>query len=60
MQHVLVQQLKKRTEVLAIVKDRILTTNSGRVTQTIKEQCTFQGVLGLVGMLASSVKVRDQ
>ncbi|XP_039978153.1 gasdermin-E-like isoform X2 [Xiphias gladius] len=57
MQHVLVQQLEKRAEVLAVVKERILTTNSCSVTQTKKEQCTFQGVLGLLGMLGSSVKV---
>lgn len=57
MQHVLVQQLEKRAEVLAVLKERILTTNSCSVTQTRKEQCTFQGVLGLVGMLGSSVKV---
>lgn len=57
MQHKLVQQLEKRAEVLAVVKERILTTSSCSVTQTKKEQCTFQGVLGLVGMLGSSVKV---
>lgn len=58
MQHVLVQQLKKHTEVLAVVKERILTTNSCSITQTKKEQCTLKGVLGLVGMLGSSVKDR--
>ncbi len=57
MEHVLVKQLEKRAEVLAVVKERILTANSCSVTQTKKEQCTFQGVLGLVGMLGSSVKV---
>lgn len=57
MEHVLVKQLEKRAELLAVVKERILTTNSCSVTQTKKEQCTFQGVLGLVGMLGSSVKV---
>ncbi|XP_041811778.1 gasdermin-E-like [Chelmon rostratus] len=57
MQHKLVQQLEKRSEVLVVVKERILTTSSCSVTQTKKEQCTFQGVLGLVGMLGSSVKV---
>lgn len=58
MQHVLVQQLEKGAELLAVVKERILTTNSCSVTQTKKEQCTFQGVLGLAGMLGSSVQVR--
>ncbi|XP_034560894.1 gasdermin-E-like [Notolabrus celidotus] len=57
MQHMLVQQLEKRAEVLAVVKERILTTDSSSVTQTKKEQCTFQGVLGLVGMLGSSLQV---
>lgn len=57
MQHVLVQQLKKRAEVLAVVKERILTTNSCSITQTKKEKCSFQGGLGLMDMLGSSVKV---
>lgn len=57
MQHVLVQQMEKRAEVLAVVKERILTTNSCSVSQTQKQQCTFQGVLRLLGLLGSSVKV---
>lgn len=57
MQHVLVQQVEKRAEVLAVVKERILTANSCSVTQTQKQQCTFQGVLRLLGLLGSSVKV---
>lgn len=50
-------QLKKRADVLAIVKERILTTNSCLVTQTRKEQCTLQGVITLLDMLSSSIKV---
>lgn len=57
MQHPLVQQLKKQAEVLAVVYERIITTDSCTVTQTKKEQCAFQGVLGIVGMLGKSVKV---
>lgn len=57
MQHVLVQQLEKRAEVLAVVKERILTANSCSITQMKKEQCIFQGVLKLVGLLGGSVKV---
>ncbi|GAA6228608.1 non-syndromic hearing impairment protein 5 homolog isoform X3 [Lates japonicus] len=57
MTHVLVKQVEKQAEVLAIVKERILTTNSCSISQTKKKQCTFQGVLGLLGMLGSSVKV---
>ncbi|XP_008299347.1 non-syndromic hearing impairment protein 5 homolog isoform X2 [Stegastes partitus] len=57
MDHVLVQQLQKRADVLAVVKERILTTKSCSVTQTKKEQCMLQGVLGLVGLLGKSVKV---
>lgn len=57
MEHRLVQQLEKRTEVLAVVKDRIFTTNSCSVTQKQKDQCIFQGVLALLGMLGSSAKV---
>lgn len=57
MQHVLVKQLKKRDEVLAVVKARILTTNSCSVTLTKKDQCAIRGVLALIDMLGSSVKV---
>ncbi|XP_027891527.1 gasdermin-E-like [Xiphophorus couchianus] len=57
MQHILVQQLEKHAEVLTVVTERILTTNSCSVTMTKKQQCTFQGVLGLMGLLGGSVKV---
>nr|XP_019945987.1 PREDICTED: non-syndromic hearing impairment protein 5-like [Paralichthys olivaceus] len=57
MGHVLVKQLKKKSEVLAIVKERILTSDSCAVTQSKKEKFIFKAVLGLVGMLGSSVKV---
>lgn len=60
MQHVLVQQLKKRDDVLAVVKERIITTSSCSVTLTKNDQCTFHGVLRLMGMLGSSVKVRER
>ncbi|XP_069372412.1 gasdermin-E-like [Paralichthys olivaceus] len=56
MGHVLVKQLKKKSEVLAIVKERILTSDSCAVTQSKKEKYIFKAVLGLVGMLGSSVK----
>lgn len=54
MQHVLVQQLEKEAEVLTVVKERILTTDSCSVNLTKKQQCIFQGVLSLLG---SSLKV---
>ncbi|XP_014884464.1 non-syndromic hearing impairment protein 5-like [Poecilia latipinna] len=57
MQHVLVQQLEKRAEVLTVVKERILTTDWCSVTMTKKQQCAFQGVLMLMGLLGGSVKV---
>ncbi|XP_068432041.1 gasdermin-E-like [Clinocottus analis] len=57
MQNPLVQQLEKLADVLAVVKERILTTDSCSITQMRKEQCTFQGMLGLLGMLGNSVKV---
>lgn len=57
-QHVLVQQLKKRDDVLAVVKERILTTSSCSVTMIKKDQCNIRGVLRLMGMLENSVKVR--
>lgn len=59
MQNSLVQQLEKRADVLAVVKERIFTTTSCSITQTRKDQCTFQGMLGLVGMLGSPVKVGE-
>ncbi|XP_023128727.2 gasdermin-E-like [Amphiprion ocellaris] len=57
MEHTLVQQLHKRADVLAVVKERIFTTTSCSITQTKTEQCIFQGVLGLVGMLGNTIKV---
>lgn len=57
MEHMLVQQLHKRAEVLAVVKERILTTTTCSITQTKKEQCMFRGVLGLVGLLGKTMKV---
>ncbi|KAM6900029.1 gasdermin-E-like [Xenentodon cancila] len=57
MQHVLVQQIEKRAEVLAVVKERIFTTSSSFITQTKKQQCIFQGVLGLLSLLGSSLKL---
>lgn len=57
MEHMLVQQLHKRADVLAVVKERILTTTSCSINQTQTEQCIFQGVLGLVGMLGNTIKV---
>lgn len=58
MQHVLVQQLKRQDVVLAVVKERILTTSSCSVTMTKKNQCTVLGMLGVMSMLGGSVKVR--
>uniref|UniRef100_A0A672FJG2 Gasdermin-E-like n=1 Tax=Salarias fasciatus TaxID=181472 RepID=A0A672FJG2_SALFA len=49
MQHVLVQQIKKRAEVLALVKERILTTTSCPIEQQTTEQCKLMGKLGLPG-----------
>nr|XP_057903778.1 gasdermin-E-like isoform X2 [Doryrhamphus excisus] len=43
MQHMLVQQLEKRAVVLAVVKERIITTSAGTVTQIKKEKCAFNG-----------------
>lgn len=57
MQHRLVQQLEKRADVLAVVTERIFTTDSCFITQTRRDQCTFQGVLGLLGILGNSFQV---
>lgn len=60
MQHVLVQQLKRQDVVLAVVKERIFTTSSCSVTLTKKNQFSVLGMLGVMSMLGSSVKVRAQ
>uniref|UniRef100_UPI003AACF34D gasdermin-E-like n=1 Tax=Centroberyx gerrardi TaxID=166262 RepID=UPI003AACF34D len=57
MQHVLVQQLEKRADVLAVLKERILTTSPCSVTETCQEQGTCGGVLSLVGKLGNTVEV---
>lgn len=57
MQHQLVRQLQKRADVLGIVKERIITTNTCSITQTKKEQCIFKGVLGLLDILGNSIQV---
>ncbi|XP_015229641.1 PREDICTED: non-syndromic hearing impairment protein 5-like isoform X2 [Cyprinodon variegatus] len=57
MQHVLVQQLQKHTEVLTVVKERIVTTNPCSINLTKKQQYTFKGVLKLFSLLGRSLKV---
>lgn len=57
MKHRMVQQMEKRAEVLAVVTERIFTTEPCVITQTRRDQCSFQGVLGLLGILGSSLKV---
>ncbi|XP_074543394.1 gasdermin-E-like [Halichoeres trimaculatus] len=59
MQHRMVQQMEKRAEVLAVVTEKIFTTASCFITQTKKDQCSLQGVLGLLGILGGSLKVCD-
>lgn len=49
MEHMLVQQLEKRAELLAVVKERVLTTSSCSITQTKMEKCAFKGFLGMLG-----------
>ncbi|XP_077446934.1 gasdermin-E-like [Stigmatopora argus] len=56
MEHVLVQQLEKRSDVLAVVKERIVTTTASVVTETKKEKCAFYGVVSLLGKLGASIK----
>lgn len=57
MQHSLVRQLEKHANVLAVVKERILTTTSCSVTQTTNVSCTFQGVFKMLGSAGRSVEV---
>lgn len=60
MQHMLVRQLKRQDDVLAVVKERIFTTSSSSITLTKKNQCAILGALGIMSMLGSSVKVQAQ
>ncbi|XP_061738446.1 gasdermin-E-like [Nerophis ophidion] len=57
MQHMLVQQLEKRAEVLAVVKQTIFTTEACAVKQIKKESCALRGIVGLMGTLGGSVKL---
>lgn len=57
MQHVLMKQIEKRDEVLAIVKERIITTDTCSITQTKMSQCSVQGVLRLMSILGESFQV---
>ncbi|KAF7647268.1 hypothetical protein LDENG_00174960 [Lucifuga dentata] len=57
MRHRLVQQLEKRAEVLAVLKERILTTSPCSITETQQDQCNCLGVLGLRRKLGTTVKV---
>lgn len=57
MEHVLVQQLEKRSDILAVVKERILTTAACTVTETKKEQCALHAMVGLLGKLGANIKV---
>ncbi|XP_049606553.1 gasdermin-E [Syngnathus scovelli] len=56
MEHELVQQLEKRSDVLAVVKERILTTAVCTVTQTQKEQCALRAMLRVLGKLGADIK----
>ncbi|XP_057684327.1 gasdermin-E-like [Corythoichthys intestinalis] len=57
MQHMLVQQLEKQSDVLAVVKERIVTTAACIVTETKKEKCAFHGIVGLLGNLGANIKM---
>ncbi|XP_077363025.1 gasdermin-E-like [Festucalex cinctus] len=55
MEHVLVQELEKRYDVLAVVKESILTTSTCIVTQIKKEQCAFRAMVGLLDKLGANI-----
>uniref|UniRef100_A0A667WGS9 Gasdermin pore forming domain-containing protein n=1 Tax=Myripristis murdjan TaxID=586833 RepID=A0A667WGS9_9TELE len=57
MNHVLVQQLEKRAEVLAVLHERIFTTSPCSVIETRQDQGTCGAMLGLTGKLRSTVAV---
>ncbi|XP_037119166.1 gasdermin-E-like [Syngnathus acus] len=56
MEHELVQQLEKRSDVLAVVKERILTTADCTVTQTQEKRCALRAVLRVLGNLSANMK----
>ncbi|XP_056154650.1 gasdermin-E-like isoform X2 [Lampris incognitus] len=57
MQHVLVQQLEKRADVLAVLKEKVLTTSSCSITETQQKRGGCGGVLGkMVSMPEVCVK----
>ncbi|XP_046875103.1 gasdermin-E [Hypomesus transpacificus] len=49
MQHVLVQQMEKRAEVFAVLKERILTTTACSITETHQGQSSCAGILEVLG-----------
>lgn len=49
MQHVLMQQLKKKCEVLVVVKEVVLTTRPCSLTHTRRDQCNLMGALSPLG-----------
>lgn len=53
MQHILVQQCQKHTEVFAVLKERVLTTIPCSISEQVQEQGTCQRVLGLLGNLGT-------
>ncbi|KAM4631521.1 gasdermin-E-like [Polymixia lowei] len=57
MEHVLVKQLEKQADVLAVLKARVLTTCPCSLTETHQKQGTCGGVLGCVGKLGSTVEI---
>ncbi|XP_029590575.1 gasdermin-E isoform X2 [Salmo trutta] len=57
MQHVLVQQCQKHTEVFAVLKERVLTTTPCSISEQVQEQGTCQRVLGLLGNLGAHAHV---
>ncbi|XP_077405864.1 gasdermin-E-like [Vanacampus margaritifer] len=55
MEHVLVQELEKRYDVLAVVKESILSTGAFTVTQTKKERYALSAVADMLGKLGATI-----
>ncbi|CAL8297572.1 unnamed protein product [Lota lota] len=57
MNHCLVQQVQKRNHVLAVLKERVITTTPCAITETHKKQSSCGGRLNLMGMLGRTVEI---
>ncbi|XP_076006192.1 gasdermin-E-like [Genypterus blacodes] len=60
LQHAQVQQLQKRAEVLAVLKERIVTTSTCSITETRHKNLGCLGTMALTSVQVSQVSVTDR